>query len=162
VLRKVIRKAEEMYYNDMLSSSTNKSKTSWDIISNEIGTASRKKFTQTEFKLGNKIIGPNQSAKVFNKYFIKSVDKLITQQPNTESAKFSLRESFPYEFPQIINILITEAEVICAISSLKDKTSFGYDGLSNKIVKLCSSQISKQITYILNKSLTCGISPNRL
>ena len=46
MLRKVIRKAEEMYYNDMLSSSTNKSKTSWDIISNEIGTASSKKFTQ--------------------------------------------------------------------------------------------------------------------
>ena len=27
---------------------------SWNIINNEIGTASSKKFTQTEFKLGNK------------------------------------------------------------------------------------------------------------
>ena len=75
---------------------------------------------------------------------------------------FSLRESFPYEFPQIINIPVTEAEVICAISSLKNETLCGYDGLSNKILKLCSSQISKPITYILNKSLTCGICPNCL
>jgi len=37
-----------------------------------------------------------------------------------------------------------------------------YDGLSNTILKLCSSQISKPITYIFNKSLTCGICPNHL
>ena len=37
-----------------------------------------------------------------------------------------------------------------------------YDGLSKKVLKLCRSQISKPITYISNKSLTCGICPNRL
>jgi len=46
MLRKVIRKAKGMYYNELLSSSTSKSKTSWNIINNEIGTASSKKFTQ--------------------------------------------------------------------------------------------------------------------
>ena len=162
VLRKAIRKAKEMYYNELLSLSANKSKTSWNIINNEIGTASSKKFTQTEIKLGNKNIRTNQSAKIFNNYFINSVDELITQQPNTESAMFSLSESFPYEFPQIINIPITETEVIFTISSLKNKTSCCYDGLSNKILKLCGSQISKPTTYIFNKSLTCGICPNQL
>jgi hypothetical protein len=72
--------------------------------------------------IGNKIIGTNQSAKIFNNHFINSVDELIIQQPNTESAMFSLRESFPYAVPQIINIPITEAQVICAISLLKNKT----------------------------------------
>jgi hypothetical protein len=105
-----------MYYNK-LSSSTNKSKTSWNIINNETDTASSKKF-----KLGNKVIGTNQSAKIFNNYIINSVDELITRQQKIESALFSLRESFPYEFTQIINIPITDAEVICAISSLKNKT----------------------------------------
>ena len=49
VLWKVVREAKEMYYNDLLSSSTNKSKMSWNIINNKIGTASNKKFVQTEF-----------------------------------------------------------------------------------------------------------------
>jgi len=77
---------------------------------------------------------------------------------------FSLRESFTYEFPQIINIPFTEAEVICAISSLKNKTSCEYDGLSCKILKLCasSSQISKPITYIFNKPLTYFSLPKSL
>ena len=60
VIRKIIRKAKEMYYNKLLSSSTDKSKTFWNIINNEIDTASSKKCTRTEFKLGNKIIGTNQ------------------------------------------------------------------------------------------------------
>jgi hypothetical protein len=66
VLRKVIRKAKEMYYNEFLSSSTNKSKTFWNIINNEIGNASSKHFTQREFKLGNKKISTNHSAKIFH------------------------------------------------------------------------------------------------
>ena len=60
-----------------------------------------------------------QSAKIFNNYFINPVDELITQKPKTELAIFSLRESFPHKFPQIINIPITETEVICTTSSLK-------------------------------------------
>jgi len=75
---------------------------------------------------------------------------------------FSLRESFPYEFSQIFNIPITETEFTCPISSLKNKTSCGYGGLANKILKLCSSQVSKPITYIYHKSLMCGICPSRL
>ena len=46
VLQKVIRKAKAMYYSELLSSSTNKSKMSWNIINNEIGIAYSKKSTQ--------------------------------------------------------------------------------------------------------------------
>jgi hypothetical protein len=162
LLRKVIRKAKAMYYNELLTSSTNKTNATWNIINKEMGLTPNKKITQTEFKLGNKTINVSQAAKTFNNYFISSVDELITQQPKTESAIFSLRESFLREFPQIINIPITEAEVICAITSLKNKNSCGYDGLSNKILKLCGSRISKPLMYIYNKSLSCGIYPERL
>jgi hypothetical protein len=37
-----------------------------------------------------------------------------------------------------------------------------YDGLSNKILKLCDSQIPKHLTHIYNKSLTAGICPDLL
>jgi hypothetical protein len=121
VLRRIIRKTIEMHYSETLTSSTNKSKMSWN-INNEIGTASNKTFTQTKFKLCNKNTSMKQSVKIFNNFFINSVDELITQQPKTDSALFSLTESFPYELSQIINIPITDTEVICTISSLKNKT----------------------------------------
>ena len=64
---------------------------------------------------------------------------------------FSLRESFPYEFPQIVYISVTKTEVRCTTSSLKNNTSYGYDGLSNNILKLCNRQISNlSLIFTLN------------
>jgi hypothetical protein len=57
---------------------------------------------------------------------------------------------------------LTEAEVICTITSLKNKNSCSYDGLSNKILKLCGRHISKPLTYVYNKSLLSGICPEYL
>jgi len=161
VLQKVIQKAKEVYYNELLSSSTNKSKMSWNILIMKLVLCPVRSLLRQNLTLV-KNTSTNQPAKIFNNYFINSVDKLITQQPKTGSPMFSLRESLVYEFLQIINIPVTETEGICIISSLKNKTLCGYNGLSNKILKLCGSQISKPITYIYNKSLTCGICPNHL
>jgi hypothetical protein len=111
----------------------------------------------SECKFGNRNISTKQSAKIFNNHTTNYVDELITQQPNNESLIFSLMESFPYEFPQIINIPVTETQVICTISSLKNTTSCGYDGLSSNVLELCSNQISKTTTFIFNKSLKCDI-----
>jgi hypothetical protein len=71
---------------------------SCNIMNNEIGTVSNKRFTQTQFKVGNKTISMKQSAKIFSNYFINSVDELITQQPKIELAVFSFRGSYPCEF----------------------------------------------------------------
>ena len=89
----------------MSTSSTNNSTMSWNIINNEIRSASIKKLTL-----------------IFTNNFINSVDELIMQQPKTEPAIFSFRESFPCEFLQIIHTPITKTEVRCTILSLKIKT----------------------------------------
>ena len=67
-----------MYYNELLSSYPNKLKTSWNIIYNEIGTASSRQFSQTEFKLRNKNINTNKPAKISNNYVRNSVDDTLT------------------------------------------------------------------------------------
>jgi hypothetical protein len=63
MLLKVIRKAKEMYYNEMLTLSTNL-KCLGSLLNNEIGASSTKKCTQTEFKLGTKNISMKQLAKI--------------------------------------------------------------------------------------------------
>jgi hypothetical protein len=48
------------------------------------------------------------------------------------------------------------------IKSLKTKNSFGYDGISTKLLKISSCFISLPLTYICNKSLSSGIFPDHL
>ena len=48
------------------------------------------------------------------------------------------------------------------IKSLKPKNSYGYDGISTKLLKISSPFIISSLTYICNKSISLGIFPDRL
>ena len=54
----------------------------------------------------------------------------------------------------------TEAEVIKTLSKLKGKTSSGFDGISNAILKDLGNLITKPMTYIINQSMSSGIFPS--
>jgi hypothetical protein len=58
--------------------------------------------------------------------------------------------------------LVTEIEINNAINNLKSKNSSGYDGITNKLLKLSSHTISRPLSYIINKSLIKGVCPERL
>jgi hypothetical protein len=93
------------------------------------------------------------NSKVFTKILLGKID-YVKEDCFREHAKFRpnkscvdllllLREAFPSDLPQIINIPITVSEVTCSILSLKSKNSCGCDGLSNKMLKLCGQHVSK-------------------
>ena len=48
------------------------------------------------------------------------------------------------------------------IKRLKNKFSYGLDGISNFLIKNCSEVLSKPLTLIINQTLTSGIFPEKL
>jgi Notch-like protein len=79
-----------------------------------------------------------------------------------DSAVQLLKTSFPNGFSTLKVVPIMDAEVLCTITSLKNKHSTGYGGISNRILKLCGQHISKPLAYIYNKCLTTGVFPDHL
>jgi len=55
----------------------------------------------------------------------------------------------------------TTYEISKIINSLKNKTSHGYDEISDKILKASASFILSPLTHIFNKVLSSGIFPDR-
>ena len=51
-------------------------------------------------------------------------------------------------------------EIKKIIKSLKSKNSCGYDGISNKMIKLSAPFIMSPLTYICNAVLSTGIFPD--
>jgi hypothetical protein len=84
------------------------------------------------------------------------------KKPNVYAAMSYLHIYFPNGFPTMKLYPVTETEIISIINNLKSKNSSGYDGLTNKIMKPCKQQISKPLTYVINKSLSTGVYPERL
>jgi hypothetical protein len=56
----------------------------------------------------------------------------------------------------------TENETRSIIHSLKAKNTSGFDGITSKILKVCSSLISHPLTHICNHLLFMGIFPECL
>jgi hypothetical protein len=162
ILRKVIRKAKQMYYKSLIMSSENKSKTAWNIIKIESGKSNTTMHLPSFFKLDDSIIHSDYVTEVFNGYFCNLVDKLNVNSPSMDSAMNLLRTSFPNGFSTLEVVPITVAEVLCTITSLKNKHSAGYNDISNRTPKLCGQYISKLLAYIYNKYLTIGVFPDWL
>jgi len=71
-------------------------------------------------------------------------------------------QSFKNPFSNINLKSISTKEIENIIKSLKPKNASGYDGISTKLIKICSPFISSTLAHICNKSLSSGIFPDHL
>ena len=56
----------------------------------------------------------------------------------------------------------TRQEILTLINNLPNKTSSGYDNISNNLLKLISTQIIVPLEIIFNKSIEEGIFPSNM
>jgi hypothetical protein len=89
------------------------------------------------FKLKEINIHIHQAVEAFNKYFLNLVDSLKVNNVDIYTAISLLRNLYPFNFTEMEVIPVTESEIICSVSSLKNTNSFGCEGISNKMLRLC-------------------------
>jgi hypothetical protein len=108
-------------------------------------------------------------ANVFNEYFIL-VAQTIIDDLNKDNKKIGthinpshyLDNKYGLVFEPIKWYYTSIADIKKIIKSLKTNSSYGYDEISTKILKISIPYIISQLTYICNQSLTQGIFPDRL
>ena len=103
-----------------------------------------------------------QPSEAFNNYFLNITENLNIHIAKGNNPVSLLKKYYSSEFLPMQIVPIAGREVRSVISSLKSKNSFGYDGISTKILKLCGYQISKPHTFICNKNITVGVFPEQL
>jgi len=57
---------------------------------------------------------------------------------------------------------ISPKEIEDIVNSLNMKVSYGYDGISTKILKKCTPHIISSLTHVCNLMISTGIFPTRL
>ena len=158
-LRKNIREAKRLYYVRIFNIYKNDIKKTWSII-NEGLKHNSKCNTQSTFILDNRMINdPEEIANSFNNYFI-NIGYLLSEQiravrPYTEYLHTPTNKRFKF-------IPITEEQVVKIINNLKNKSSYGHDGISNKLIKSSKEVLSKSICLLINQTLETGIFPSEI
>jgi hypothetical protein len=159
ILANVIKEAKKYTYNNQINKSTNKIKTNWNIIKTETNRHKRS-TAMTDY---------HNSPEVFNNYFLTMCENIIKnirfnkQKHDTYNSPNYYLLNQPHRVFPNINFKNTSAkEIKNIIKPLKAKESYGYDGITTKILKISTPFISSPLSYIFNKSMLSGIFPTRL
>ena len=159
MLVNVIKEAKKYTYNNQINKSTNKIKTTWNIIKKETNRHKRL-ITMTDY---------HNSSEAFNNYFLTISENIIKNIRSTKQNHDTFNNPNYYlsnqpcrAFPNINFKNTSTKETENIIRSLKTKGSHGYDGITTKILKISAPFISSPLSYIFNKSMISGIFPTRL
>ena len=99
------------------------------------------------------IFDSKEKACIFNDYFV-----LQTELPLANAIPPIIQ---PYQTQQFLsNIIATEEQVLESMKGVDISKACGYDGIGNKIIKLCSEGFHVYFTYFINLSLSLGQYPS--
>ena len=166
-LSSVIIAAKKKYYDEQILNSNNKAKTTWNIVKT-VTNNNRKSDNMISMNIDNyPTSNPVTIANAFNTYFSSVARELIQKLPeNNHFAQIDPLINLNFNSKTPISSLrfkyTTTYEVNKIIQSLKTKDSYGYDGISSRILKISAPYILSPLTYVINKILSTGIFPERL
>jgi hypothetical protein len=139
MLYNTIQLAKKMYQNNLISQSSNRTKTAWNVIRS---LTKKQSNIKDEFMMnieGTQIKNPQILAGTFNDYSSKVVDESISNitkhdlsQTKQHSYLEYLVQKFQQPFPSIKFKPVTEKEIYENNRSLKWKNSCGYDEVPSK------------------------------
>ena len=160
LLNSLKRKAKFAHYKELIVSYKNNSKKLWQTI-NEITGKSKNKKTTVEYININGIqtYNKNDIANGFCNYFsnvgVNTSKKIDASNKHYSDYMGNQSEKTVFFYPTNIY------EIEKIIHNLKNKHSFGDDGISNNLIKSLKSHILYPLEIIFNKSLSEGTIPEK-
>ena len=101
-----------------------------------------------QFFIGNRAVtNPDEIANKFNEYFV-NIGQLLSEQltsPHTSEEYLGDKSNVLFRFTPVNEDCISNI-----IKNLKSKSSYGYDEISNNLIKHTSSSLVKPLTLIVN------------
>ena len=158
----MIREAKQKYYFEIFESYRCDIKNTWKTINEIISKSQIKKYAPSRLEYGNKVALDNVDiVNLFNEYFVGIGPKLaeqITSVPDKNFKQYlTKRISSTKQFR-----LITPDELLKTLKGLRNKSSYGYDNISTKLLKQIQEPLMGPLCLIINQSLSTGIFPDRL
>ena len=162
----VLQEAKRIYCNKKILKSSNRCKTTRDIIK-ELSSNQHSKADIQEPMTDSKHLKDQQDiADACNNNFSLIIDKIsknnIDNKINDENLTtfhYYLEKNYVHLSSSLVFTTFSTKEITSVIKSLKTKNSHAYDEISTKLLKISATYMHSPLTYIRNKSVSSGISP---
>ena len=156
--KSLIRKAKNNYYNKKLNDAWGNGREQWQIINDICGRASKDSNIIKSLKINNvNTVDSKKMADAFCQFFATIGDNISKKYHTDDEYLSQVNNSKCNHSFQLKPTSISRTKKF--ISSLKNKSSSGDDGISNKTLKSIKDEISRPLTYIINKSMATSSYP---
>ena len=162
IYKRVIQASKKRENDKYISSSKNKTKATWQLINQKLG----KPFLNNkniELKWGNSTTSnPRVISELFNLHYAEAIERVSGHNNGTHIAynmsnlKINSCSQTTYITP------VSESETEKVINNLQGKSSSGFDGVTESIVKKCVQFIKKPLADICKTSFASGVFPEML
>ena len=155
------RAAKQTYYAEKINNFRGNSKKLWALLNHMLGKRNDKCLPTDSFVIDEKTITNFKLiSDGFCKYFT-NVSKELAQK--IVKSKKTFEEYLPGPIGESLFLSPTnENEIYSLIASLPNKSSSGYDGVSNILLKSLSQQLLVPLCIVFNKSMAEGIFPEKM
>ena len=161
IVKNKIEETKQKYFFDKFTTQKNDMKKTWGTIDETLNRKRKSTEYPAEFFYNNRTIRDSKDiANSFNEYFSSIGPSLsenidVSGQDTSYNGYLTNPVNSQFSFTPV-----SENEILKIIKSLKNKKSYGIDGISNVLLKSISNEIIKPLTLIINQSLETGIFPN--
>ena len=162
ILKRAIQQAKKNYYDSCFQKFKTDMRKTWSTINNLINRSKQQNDYPNEFKINETMISDiNLIVNEFNKYFTEIGPKLAEniEIPEDKTYKDFLKSPVQHQF---LFKPIKEDDILKAIDSLKPKTSYGQDRITNKLLKYIKHETAWPLMMIMNQIFSSGIFPNSM
>ncbi|XP_039299029.1 uncharacterized protein LOC120354929 [Nilaparvata lugens] len=161
--KNILNTCKTQFITRQISHSDNLSKTTWNIINNEVGNRANNRISKSIIKIkteDSEVEDPVKIANVFNDHYVSVAEKI---RKGRGKQRFEYcRNTSTNSLNSIYLTSVSADEILQVIRTLKNKKSEGHDGFSNWLVKKCDTFICTPLAFIINKSFEVGVFPRNL
>ena len=160
----MIKQYKSKHYIRGIQDARGNSKKMWKLVKDITGRGTNTGHIILETN-NEHIVEPKQITNVLNQHFLNVTEKVTVSLPKDESYKTPdelvtwisdrLPNAVKFDIP-----LITENEVLKALSALDITKSTGVDKISPMFLKISSASISPHLTHIINTSIKSNTFPD--
>ena len=159
-LKTVLNLAKENFYESKFNAVDGNIRKTWSILNNITDRNKTDTLSTTFVKDGILITCAKEIVKHFNDYFVNIGPLLAKDIPNVTKHFTDYLGTSPAK--SLAMFLTNSNEVIDHTHQLKNKSSFGTDGIPMDIIKNCIHLIAEPLASLINCSFRTGRFPDQL
>ena len=162
-LTKILRKAEQLYYNEQITNQRNNIKGTWKILNKVIrGSPSTDKIPEIFINNNSEISDKKEIANGFNNFFVNVGPNLAREIKNPSN--ISVEDYMEQQSNRNTMFLdpVSNEEIIEVVKSMGNKTSVDCHDISMSLIKHIVVALAEPITHICNLSFETGVFPEMM